>query len=550
MDTYNDILSTDSLKDSRQIILDRDDTIRSESSGTTFPTTPILGQNCFRTDENRVYKCTQVTPSIVWTDISAFINLPSGSVGSGVYAYLDDTTTIDGYGGLLRSPDVATSEQTDSVTVNNTTSFIEGYLYNYPENRVKWDGGVWRFITWCYVDGTSPNKISEIIYGVHNVQYFDGTATFTGTDTNSRTCTLSGYEGTPFVSEDANADKTMAGYVQTAGGTFQITGYTSANVVTVAVPTGYVNESAVSYSVHKYKFQGNTGNIAAVGSANITRTVSTIAQDDIILKDLTDTIAVRYYGKTTRTTDTNIYFTHNGTEHYSYIETPLLPRLEELSTALNGIIKSTGSVISAATAGSDYSAGTASLATGILKSTTSSGELSIAAAEDFPTLNQNTTGSSASCTGNAATATTASSCSGNAATATTASACSGNSATATTATNLTAGTLTHYNEKVNALGSAGGTRTVDLTLGNVVTATVATSANTFVVTNVASTGYLEGFILKLTNGGLQTVNWMSGIKWAGGTAPTLTTSGLDILVFTTTDGGTTWNGNVVALDSK
>lgn len=42
-------------------------------------------------------------------------------------------------------------------------------------------------------------------------------------------------------------------------------------------------------------------------------------------------------------------------------------------------------------------------------------------AADIPTLNQNTTGSSGSCTGNAATATTASSCSGNSATATTAS---------------------------------------------------------------------------------------------------------------------------------
>ena len=42
------------------------------------------------------------------------------------------------------------------------------------------------------------------------------------------------------------------------------------------------------------------------------------------------------------------------------------------------------------------------------------------AAADIPTLNQNTTGSSGSCTGNAATATTASSCSGNSATATTA----------------------------------------------------------------------------------------------------------------------------------
>jgi hypothetical protein len=45
------------------------------------------------------------------------------------------------------------------------------------------------------------------------------------------------------------------------------------------------------------------------------------------------------------------------------------------------------------------------LGTGILKNTTGTGVPSIAVAGDFPTLNQNTTGSSASCTGNAATAT-------------------------------------------------------------------------------------------------------------------------------------------------
>lgn len=43
----------------------------------------------------------------------------------------------------------------------------------------------------------------------------------------------------------------------------------------------------------------------------------------------------------------------------------------------------------------------------------------------FPTLNQNTSGSAASCTGNAATATTASACSGNSATATVASGLTG-----------------------------------------------------------------------------------------------------------------------------
>jgi len=53
-------------------------------------------------------------------------------------------------------------------------------------------------------------------------------------------------------------------------------------------------------------------------------------------------------------------------------------------------------------------------------------------ANQIPTLNQNTTGSAGSCSGNSA---TASSCTGNSATATTAGTCTGNSATATTAGN-------------------------------------------------------------------------------------------------------------------
>jgi hypothetical protein len=69
------------------------------------------------------------------------------------------------------------------------------------------------------------------------------------------------------------------------------------------------------------------------------------------------------------------------------------------ATTLTGLIKGTGTTaMVAATAGSDYSAGTSSLGTGILKSTTSTGALTIAVAGDFPTLNQNTTGSAASLT--------------------------------------------------------------------------------------------------------------------------------------------------------
>jgi|APGre2960657404_1045060.scaffolds.fasta_scaffold06790_6 hypothetical protein len=69
-----------------------------------------------------------------------------------------------------------------------------------------------------------------------------------------------------------------------------------------------------------------------------------------------------------------------------------------LTTSITGVLKGNGTALSAATSGTDYSAGTSALSTGILKSTTTTGALSIAVAADFPTLNQNTTGSAATLT--------------------------------------------------------------------------------------------------------------------------------------------------------
>lgn len=72
-----------------------------------------------------------------------------------------------------------------------------------------------------------------------------------------------------------------------------------------------------------------------------------------------------------------------------------------ISTSVTGVLKGNGTAISAAAAGTDYSVGTSALSTGILKSTTSTGALSIAIASDFPTLNQNTSGNAATVTTNA-----------------------------------------------------------------------------------------------------------------------------------------------------
>lgn len=103
--------------------------------------------------------------------------------------------------------------------------------------------------------------------------------------------------------------------------------------------------------------------------------------------------------------------------------------------------------------------------------------------------------------------------------------------------------LKDYGESVNAIGgTGGGTQDIDLTLGNVVTATVDTSANTFTFSNPSASGTACSFTLILTNGGSQTVNWPASVDWAGGTAPTLTAAGVDVLTFVTVDGGTIWYG--------
>lgn len=90
---------------------------------------------------------------------------------------------------------------------------------------------------------------------------------------------------------------------------------------------------------------------------------------------------------------------------------------------------------------------------------------------------------------------------------------------------------------------------IDLATGVSFSKTIS-GAITFTVSNIAASGTTSSFLLNLTNGGSTTITWWSGIKWAGGTAPTLTTSGRDRLGFITEDGGATWDGFVLGKDLK
>ena len=93
----------------------------------------------------------------------------------------------------------------------------------------------------------------------------------------------------------------------------------------------------------------------------------------------------------------------------------------------------------------------------------------------------------------------------------------------------------------NALGSINTNTTINLANGHYVTATIA-GALTFTFSNPPTTGQGASFVLVLTNGGSAVITWPGSVTWTGATAPTLQSSGVDILRFYTVNAGTNWIG--------
>lgn len=72
-----------------------------------------------------------------------------------------------------------------------------------------------------------------------------------------------------------------------------------------------------------------------------------------------------------------------------------------------------------------------------------------------------------------------------------------------------------------------------------------TGNTTYTFSNPAAAGEASAFTLKIIQGSTaRTITWPSSVDWAGGTAPTLSTANnaVDVFVFYTIDGGTTYYG--------
>jgi hypothetical protein len=67
---------------------------------------------------------------------------------------------------------------------------------------------------------------------------------------------------------------------------------------------------------------------------------------------------------------------------------------------------------------------------------------------------------------------------------------------------------------------------------------------TVTISNAPNSPIGFGFTLVTVNAGAYAITWPASVDWVGGSAPILTSSGTDVLVFYTYDGGTTYYGFV------
>jgi hypothetical protein len=101
--------------------------------------------------------------------------------------------------------------------------------------------------------------------------------------------------------------------------------------------------------------------------------------------------------------------------------------------------------------------------------------------------------------------------------------------------------------------TAAGTTDFDLSAGNIINLSQGTNISSLTFSNPSATGRACSFTLirtKDNTGTARTIAWPASVKWAGATAPTLTqtANAVDILVFTTINGGTTWYGFTAGLN--
>lgn len=105
--SYSSLVGTDTLTASRTIINNNLDALLSSFSGTAFPSSPVVGQHCLRTDQQKIYVCQSTGPSVWYLKVDLAKTMLTREDADLRFLKLDGTNTMAGavnlqYGGKLQ----------------------------------------------------------------------------------------------------------------------------------------------------------------------------------------------------------------------------------------------------------------------------------------------------------------------------------------------------------------------------------------------------------------------------------------------------------------
>jgi hypothetical protein len=257
-----------------------------------------------------------------WVNVT---NTQSGSAGQGI-SFWNATPIIISTGTnnstpiatLSTSPVTAGGTQTSVSNPNNNTITVIGLL-SAPLGRTVLDAGQWTFDIYAGVSSVNGNRTSQLIRNTYQVIYSNASSiTFTTTGTGtSRTLTSS---SAFFGSAVGSATNTVADFVSTPQGLYQITAVGSSTSVTILVPSTYTNETAVSGQLWHNLFGITSPPITNI-SPNYGLYVVQTTQPAFTI-NATD--ALGGIGFTTSTANTVVTVAYNGTQYATNVLTPLV----------------------------------------------------------------------------------------------------------------------------------------------------------------------------------------------------------------------------------
>jgi hypothetical protein len=300
----------------------------------------VVGQWGCAQDTGKKYRLTSTSP-VTWVefvegaDLNSITQIIGQSNPEASNFYFENITTQGTSSNNaipLKVLDVVSHGSTEydaTITVNSTTEPVIHAAFMLPTSMDDMAGfikGEYAAKVWASVD--TPNYNTQLLFNAMNWHTYAGLlATTTGTGT-TRTISISPLN-TVFSAGDVNADPTLASYVETPQGRYQIIAFNTFYSVDIAVPSGYVNESSVVFSKYTIIAHWATANIVS-NSLQLYACFSSVRDEQSPATSAWgwstqfgyDKLAIFVWGITTSPGNVVITFAYGGSTTCSKIETP------------------------------------------------------------------------------------------------------------------------------------------------------------------------------------------------------------------------------------